>query len=152
MPVESVSWNEVQAFIKKLNEKTGKNFRLPKENEWEYAARGGNLSGGYTYAGSNNLDEVGWYIKTTNDKGTRPVATKKANELGLYDMSGNVWEWCQDKYGPYPSCSELKQAESSRVLRGGSWYDRVSNCRSANRYDDLPDERSNLFGFRLAQD
>ena len=103
-PVECVSWNDCQEFISKLNEKTGKNFRLPTEAEWEYAARGGK-SGGTKYSGSNTIGDVAWY--TDNSGGTtHDVATKRANELGIYDMSGNVWEWCSDWYGDYSSSSQ----------------------------------------------
>ena len=154
-PVEKVSWNDVQDFISKLNSKTGKKFRLPSEAEWEYAARGGKRSKNYKYAGSNNLAEVGWYAE--NSKGqTQPVATRNANELGFHDMSGNVWEWCQDKWhdnyeGAPSDGSAWEDGESSdRVLRGGSWYDGVQFCRSAFRLSRRPDRRrqGNL-GFRL---
>ncbi len=149
LPVEQVSWNEVQLFIKKLNEKTGKNFRLPMEKEWEYAARGGNRSSGYIYAGSNNLDEVAWYGYSN---GTHSVGSKKANELSLYDMSGNVWEWSQDKYGNYPGCSEPKQMEYGYVLRGGYWDVFEGDCRSANRSYREPNDWFDGLGFRLAKD
>ncbi|MBQ8608093.1 MAG: SUMF1/EgtB/PvdO family nonheme iron enzyme, partial [Bacteroidaceae bacterium] len=105
LPVERVSWNDCRTFIRKLNALTGRTFRLPTEAEWEFAARGGNQSQGYQYSGSNNLGSVAWYDSNSGDK-THPVATKSANELGLYDMSGNVWEWCQDWYGSYSSSSQ----------------------------------------------
>jgi formylglycine-generating enzyme required for sulfatase activity len=101
-PVEGVSWNDIQEFIKKLNAKTGLNYRLPTEAEWEYAARGGAQSRGYKYSGSNSVDEVAWYYGNSGNE-THPAGTKKANELGIYDMSGNVYEWCNDWYGAYNS-------------------------------------------------
>ena len=131
-PVECVSWNDCQDFIRKLNALTGENFRLPTEAEWEYAARGGNKSRGYEYAGSNTLGNVAWYwdnIPSQSSEsagyGTQVVATKSPNELGLYDMCGNVWEWCQDWYGSYSSGSQTNptgpSSGSDRVRRGGSW-------------------------------
>ncbi len=103
-PVEQVSWNDVQDFLIKLNAKyPGNNYRLPAETEWEYAARGGNKSRGYQYAGSDDLGSVAWYLANSGAK-TQPVGTRNPNELGLYDMSGNVWEWCQDTFKPYPEC------------------------------------------------
>ncbi|MDY4862168.1 MAG: SUMF1/EgtB/PvdO family nonheme iron enzyme [Candidatus Onthomorpha sp.] len=127
-PVESVSWYDCQEFIKKLNQLTGKEFRLPTEAEWEYAARGGKYSRGYKYSGSNNADEVAWY-GSNSGRTTHSVKTKKANELGLYDMSGNVCEWCNDWYGDYQSYSQTNPTGPSkgeyRVLRGGSWNNYV---------------------------
>lgn len=141
-PVENVSWDEVQDFIAKLNQQTGLRYRLPTEAEWEYAARGGNLSNGYQYAGSNNLDEVGWYSKNSNRQ-THPVGQKKPNELGLHDMSGNVWELCINK----------KTANSfSYVLRGGSWDLDDYVCRSAVRYRNYPDPWYIIYGFRLVHE
>ena len=104
-PVEKVSWNDCQEFITKLNQLTGKNFRLPTEAEWEYAARGGNKSQGYKYSGSNTIDNVAWYYSNSASR-THDVKTKSPNELGIYDMSGNVWEWCYDWYGSYSSGSQ----------------------------------------------
>ena len=154
LPVEQVTWNDCQEFIHKLNQKTGKNFRLPTEAEWEYAARGGKKSKGYKYAGSNTIDNVAWYTQTTNDKGTKPVKTKSPNELGLYDMNGNVWEWCQDWYGNYSSGSQTNpQGPSSglgRVLRGGSWYGGARYCRVSFRGFNDPDDTAYYYGFRLA--
>ena len=125
LPVEQVSWNDVQEFIKKLNQKTGANFRLPTEAEWEYAARGGNKSQGYKYSGSNTIGNVAWYTDNSGSK-THQVGTKAPNELGIYDMTGNVWEWCQDWYGSYSRDSQTNpkgaSSGSSRVYRGGSWY------------------------------
>lgn len=152
-PVEMVSWNDIQAFLKKINARyPGQNYRLPTEAEWEYAARGGHKAGNtyYTYAGSNSLNEVAWHGGNSGDK-THPVGTKKANPLGLHDMNGNVWEWCQDTYKPY-ACDRNNKAEGSyRVLRGGSWLINYPQfCRVAYRGYSDPTNRSNYRGFRLA--
>ena len=155
-PVEQISWNDCQEFIKKLNSLTGKNFRLPTEAEWEFAARGGNKSRGYKYSGSNTIDDVAWYAKNSggNTGNTYPVKTKQANELGIYDMSGNVWEWCQDWKGSYSSEAQTNPkgatTGSYRVNRGGSWRDNAVRCRSSYRNDRYPDLRYNYLGFRLA--
>ncbi|MFN4257335.1 MAG: SUMF1/EgtB/PvdO family nonheme iron enzyme, partial [Saprospiraceae bacterium] len=120
-PVENVSWDDVQEFLKKLNAKyPGKNYRLPTEAEWEYAARGGQQSKGHQYAGSDNLGLVAWYNGNSGNK-THPVGERKANELGLYDMSGNVWEWCWDLYDP-------EVYGSYRIFRGGSWAESERGC------------------------
>ena len=152
-PVENVSWNDCQEFIEKLNRLTGKNFRLPTEAEWEYAARGGNKSRGYKYSGSNNPDAVAWYYYNSGSK-THPVATKQSNELGLYDMSGNVYEWCQDWYGGYKSNSQTNPTGASkgsrRVLRGGSWGSSAGGVRVSDRDDYSPDYRDSNLGLRLA--
>lgn len=154
LPVEKVSYNEiVNDFLPKLNHETGKNFRLPTEAEWEYAARGGNRSSGYKYAGSNSVNDVAWYTVTTKDNGTRAVKTKLPNELGLYDMSGNVWEWCQEWYSEYTQGSQINPlglpSGSSRVLRGGSWDDGAKYCRVSHRYDFSPIYGGYRIGFRL---
>ena len=124
LPVEQVSWNDCQDFIEELNRKTGKNFRLPTEAEWEFAARGGNKSNHTQYSGSNNIFDVAWCINNSGSK-THPVKTKQPNELGIYDMSGNVWEWCQDWYGNYSSRPQTNPqgpiSGSYRVFRGGCW-------------------------------
>ncbi|MBR5147371.1 MAG: SUMF1/EgtB/PvdO family nonheme iron enzyme [Bacteroidales bacterium] len=154
-PVEKVSWNDCQEFITKLNNLTGKNFRLPTEAEWEYAARGGNKSQGYKYSGSNNIGNVAWYYSNSSS-GTQGVKTKHANELGIYDMIGNVWEWCQDwhdrKY--YQNSSQTNPTGpmfgSFRVLRGGSWYDSARYCRLSDRRGSFPDDRYYYLGLRLA--
>ena len=155
LPVESVSWNDCQDFIRKLNALTGKNFRLPTEAEWEFAARGGNISHGYMYAGSNKIGDVAWYDDNSGDK-THVVGTKSPNELGLYDMSGNVYEWCQDWYGNFSSTSQTNPAGadsgSYRVLRGSSWNDNASFCRSSFRGNDEPDCRADNVGLRLVLD
>ena len=135
-PVETVSWKDCQKFITKLNKLTGKRFRLPTEAEWEYAARGGNRSRGYKYAGSDNLGSVAWYDSKSGFT-THPVGTKSPNELGLYDMSGNVWEWCQDWKGGYSSVSQTNptgpSSGSNRVLRGGCWDSSPGDCRVSDR-------------------
>jgi len=158
LPVERVSWDDAKAFIQKLNERfPGRHFRLPSEAEWEYAARGGRLSKGYEYAGSDKLDEVGWYDKNSEKK-THPVGLKKANELGLHDMSGNVWEWCEDDWhsdykGGAPTDSnawvDRPKRGSSRVLRGGGWNFIARYCRVSNRDFDMPSARTFDLGFRL---
>ncbi|MCR5454340.1 MAG: formylglycine-generating enzyme family protein [Bacteroidales bacterium] len=160
-PVEKVSWNDIaNVFLPKLNHLTGQNFRLPTEAEWEYAARGGNMSRGYKYSGSNNLNEVAWYgyysdssKRTVTTENTMPVKQKKPNELGVYDMLGNVWEWCLDWYGDYPlgSVKNPKGFEfgTARVLRGGSWGNIANRCRISNRYCGAPDSSSRSRGFRL---
>ena len=138
-PVESVSWDACQEFITKLNQLTGENFRLPTEAEWEYAARGGNKSKGYKYSGGNTIYDVAWHEGNSGSK-THDVKTKQANELGIYDMSGNVNEWCQDWYGKkyYQNSSQTNPtgptSGSDRVLRGGSWGIKAFYCRVSNRY------------------
>ena len=156
-PVEVVSWNDCQEFISKLSELTGKTFRLPTEAEWEYAARGGNKSEGYIYAGSNTIDDVAWYDRyiTSTDYSTHTVANKAPNELGLYDMSGNVYEWCQDWYsGSYYSSSPSENptgptSGDSRVFRGGSCIDYAGHCRVFQRDGLNPAFKSDYLGLRL---
>ena len=154
LPVEQVSWNDCQDFIRKLNQLTGKHFRLPTEAEWEYAARGGSKSRGYKYAGGNDIGSVAWYYGYSGSK-THEVGQKQPNELGLYDMSGNVHEWCQDWYGSYSGTSQTNPTGSSsgsiRVIRGGSWFFNARNCRVSNRNDYSPDSRDGNLGLRLAQ-
>ena len=150
--VENVSWNDVQQYISKLNSQTGKNYRLPTEAEWEFSARGGKSSKGYTYSGSNDLNSVAWNTDNSGSK-THAVGGKQANELGIYDMSGNVWEWCSDWHGTYNSYSETNPTGASlgqaRVLRGGSWNRDAYNCRTAIRIRSGPDYRYVSDGFRL---
>lgn len=164
-PVEMVSWDDCQEFISKLNLITGRNFRLPTEAEWEFAARGGNKSQGYKYSGSNEIKDVAWYEKTTAfygnssglnfnhpEFGTHNVKTKKANELGIYDMSGNVSEWCSDCYSSYSSETQINSMNPSsipyHVIRGGSWYGIAKSCRVSNR--DYYNNQANNLGLRLA--
>ena len=152
LPVEQVSWEDAQEFIKKLNGVTGRTFRLPTEAEWEYAARGGKRSNRYRYSGSYNIDEVAWYDGNSEHK-THLVKEKKANELGLYDMSGNVWEWCNDWYGEYSSDAQTNpqgpKKGSDRVLRGGSCYSFANHCRVSYRGCRTPMNLSYFVGFRL---
>ena len=154
-PVYLVSWEKTQDFVKKLNEITGEHFRLPTEAEWEYAARGGKKADGCKYSGSNELDKAGWYADNSGGS-THPVKQKAPNALGLYDMSGNVWEWCYDKYGSYRRIMAYDpQGPSSgddRVLRGGSWRDKASYCRVSSRSFFTPINSYNGYGFRLALD
>ena len=166
-PVECVSWDDCQEFIKKLNSLTGKSFRLPTEAEWEYAARGGSKSRKTKYSGGSDIGSVAWYDKnayyvgkdgkrdeSSPSYGTHPVKVKSPNELGLYDMSGNVYEWCADWYGSYGSSAQSNpkgpSTGSHRVNRGGGWYDSARYCRVSNRYSSTPDFRGSFLGLRLA--
>lgn len=152
-PVECVSWNDCQIFVKKLNELTGMHFRLPTEAEWEFAARGGNRSSGNKYAGNNNLDDVAWY---TDNSGGSPhiVGSKLPNELDIYDMSGNVDEFCQDRYGRYPGDAQTNptgpSSGSNRVYRGGSWVNFARDCRVSDRRSNTPSSTDSYMGLRLA--
>ena len=152
LPVEQVSWNDCQTFINRLNSYTGRNFRLPTEAEWEFAARGGNYSRHYKYSGSNYINDVAWYGDNSGDR-THPVGTKQANELGLYDMSGNVWEWCSDWYGSYSSYSQTDPIGpnngSNRMDRGGCWGNFAKRCRPAYRSYGTPGYRDHGRGLRL---
>jgi len=170
-PVETVSWNDAQDFFKKLNKidsvqdflrnvaGPGAGFRLPTEAEWEYAARGGVKSRGFLYSGSDKLAEVGWYNENSYGE-TKPVGLKQANELGLFDMNGNVWEWCGDWYDGqyYPKCAEEGLVSDPRgpteglyrVLRGGGCFGAPEGCRATSRHCSPPDLRGSTFGFRLA--
>ena len=177
LPVEKVSWNDAMEFCEKLNDSgkapRGWKFTLPTETQWEYAARGGRKSKGYKYSGSDKADDVAWYYENSGDSRlsdsswdhdkltgnhckTHPVGQKKANELGLYDMSGNVYEWCLDDYKG--DSSELTaeftrgndRSGSNRAGRGGCWFDSARGCRSAGRDFDDPGDRGNFLGFRVA--
>ena len=159
-PVEQVSWDDCQKFIRKLSQITGKNFRLPTEAEWEFAARGGTKSAGYKYSGSNDIDAVAWYRvnaldkgKSSPDYGTHVVKTKQPNELGLYDMAGNVYEWCSDWYGKYTDAAQSNPQSltkgSYRVYRGGSWYGSAGYCRTSYRSYYSSDYRTDYLGVRL---
>ena len=170
LPVEHVSWLDCDTFITKLNQLTGESFRLPTESEWEYAARGGNKSLGYKYSGSNNADDAGWYWRNSGDSyllgeldqdtilqngcRTHPVKTKAPNELGLYDMSGNLYEWCSDWYDDY--CSNAltdphgPTTGLQRVCRGGSWLSNAWCGRVSYRFYCVPVRDYYFLGFRLA--
>ena len=153
LPVENVSWYDCQTFITKLNQLTSKQFRLPTEAEWEFAARGGNLSQGYKYAGSSDINEVAWYSSNSGSR-IHVMATKAPNELGLYDMSGNVWEWCQDRYGNYSSEPQTDPTGpyvlAYRVIRGGSYSVNAGDCRVSNRDNLKPENNWYHCGLRLA--
>ena len=152
-PMYYISWDECQEFVRKLNSLTGQSFRLPTEAQWEFAARGGNKSQGYKYSGSNTLGNVAWYTDNSGSE-THPVKTKSPNELGIYDMSGNVWEWCQDWYGSYSSSSQTNPTGASsgsyRVSRGGGWNGDAGNCRVSLRFNFSPGHRNFYLGLRLA--
>ena len=152
LPVEQVSWEDCHEFIGRLNALTGLSFKLPTEAQWEYAARGGRLSKGYKYSGSNNLGEVGWYGSNSGNC-THRVGEKQPNELGLYDMSGNVYEWCEDWSGGYSVTSQRDPLGAAsgfyRVIRGGSWSDAVRFCRVSSRSSNVPVHCSFNLGFRL---
>ena len=154
LPVGGVSWNDCQEFVRKLNNMTGKNFRLPYEAEWEFAARGGNKSRGYKYSGSNNIKDVAWCID--NSDKTHKVASKRANELGLYDMSGNVREWCNDYYDEnyYSSSPSINPqgpySGTEGVLRGGCWGHGPRSCRVSSRDGRSLDYHISDIGFRIA--
>ena len=152
-PVEMVSWNDCQTFISKLNELTGETFRLPTEAQWEYAACGGNKSKGYTYSGGDAIDDVAWHEYNSGGM-THPVKTKAPNELGIYDMTGNVYEWCSDWYGSYSSAAQTDPTGPStgsyRLIRGGSWGSDATYCRVASRGSSTPTFSYISLGLRLA--
>ena len=152
-PIYYVSLKDCQDFIRKLNSLTGRTFRLPTEAEWEYAARGGRKSNHTQYSGSKNIYEVAWYNGNSGNT-THYVKSRKHNELGIYDMSGNVCEWCQDWYGSYSSNAQINPTGPSSgkfpVIRGGSWIDSDSSCRSAGRSNISPDDGNSCLGLRLA--
>jgi len=167
-PVENVSYEDALEFIFKLSVLTGKRYRLPEEREWEYAARGGSKSKGYKFSGSNNMNDVGWHEGNSGES-THPVGAKQPNELGIYDMSGNVWEWCSDWNQPYPGYKDNSTAGKlqelmelmggggekteyprvERIVRGGSWYSKAKECRVPTRGMTIPQLEDNGLGFRL---
>ncbi len=157
-PVEQVSWEDVQKFISKLNTVSERIYRLPTEAEWEYAARGGNQSKSYAFSGSDKLSEVGWYVENAHEE-SKPLGLKRENELGLFDMCGNVFEWCQDWYDDnyYKYCVDGKLFNNPKgpsdgelkVVRGGCWSYLPIYCRSTNRDGSPLSSRDNDMGFRL---
>ena len=160
-PMYYVNWYETQEFIRKLNEKTGGNYRLPTEAEWEYAARGGNKSRGYRYSGSDIIGEVAWYFENSGDNGgnmngmTHQVGRKKENELGIHDMTGNVWEWVSGFYGIYSSEPQTNPEGDTgwlRVLRGGSWFYHPWPERVSIRGSSAAENLGGHIGFRLVRD
>lgn len=148
-PVEQVSWDDIQEFIQSLNMKKGETFRLPTEEEWEFAAIGGNGGNGYIYAGSNTAKKVAWFEGNAAGR-PHPVGQLLPNELGLYDMSGNIWEWTNNKKIPYP-CDTIGKVFDSKVLRGGSFSHRISNLRVRDRNGRNSTMRLPTLGFRLAK-
>jgi formylglycine-generating enzyme required for sulfatase activity len=146
-PVEYVTYGMCKEFIARLNELTGQHFRLPTEAEWEYAARGGRKSKGFRYAGSDRIDEVAYTLANIKERVQQPVGRFKPNELGLYDMSGNVWEWCDDWYRKTP---DSKPSTNFHVIRGGGYDCSPRYCRTTNRYLYDQRRRRDLVGFRLA--
>lgn len=157
LPVTNVNYDEVIEFITKLNGLTNEKYRLPTEAEWEFAAKGGNKSKGYTVAGSDDPGSVAWFRDNSN-KEIKSVRRKKKNELGLYDMSGNVWEWTSDFFDPnFYASSPSKDPKGPatgafRVLRGGSASDAANAMRVSGRFSSFPQVKSGVFGFRLAKD
>ena len=153
LPVTNITWDEAQQFVERLSELTGMHFRLPTEAEWEYAARGGQKSKGYTYAGSNDIDEVGWYNGNSSNK-THAVGQKQPNELGIYDMTGNVWEYCSDWHMPYSAQAQTNPTGAAtgekHVLRGGCYHYDSKNCTNTNRHSYYtPDNGGASTGLRI---
>ncbi len=154
-PIVNVNWYDAMAYCNWLSKITGEHYTLPTEAQWEYAARGGNKTHNYEYSGSNNINEVAWYDETTYERGTQPVGLLKPNELGIYDMSGNAFEWCLDGYGPYPK-KHLKDPvlhpnSPYRVVRGGCWYYYDEYCRVTQRDGPKPNLATFYYGFRVVK-
>ncbi|MDR0311124.1 MAG: formylglycine-generating enzyme family protein [Acidobacteriota bacterium] len=149
LPVENISWDDAQEFIKKLNAATGMGYRLPTEAEWEYAARGGGQSRGYKYSGSDDAGEVAWY-EGNSENSTHPVGTKKGNELGIHDMSGNVWEWVSDLYENHGGAQQADGEGPFHVIRGGGWGSYARGVRVSNYYNNGAGNRYRILGFRIA--
>ena len=154
-PIVNITWREAEDYCSWLSKKTGQKYTLPTEAQWEYAARGGNKSGNYRYSGSDNIAKVAWYDETTFEKGPRAVGTLKPNELGIYDMSGNAWEWCQDFFGKYSAEAQKNPTGPAnspyRVIRGGSWYYVAHLARVTARDGPYPHYTNYNYGFRVAR-
>ncbi len=157
-PMVNVSWKDTNSYCEWLSKLLGRKYRLPTEAEWEYAARGGNKSNNYLYAGSNTAEEVGWFGGNTNliSQETRPIGQKKPNELGIYDMSGNVWEWCSDWYETYTTDIQTNPKGPTtgkmKIMRGGSWFDFVVFLRTTRRYPFDPENVYYGTGFRIVEE
>jgi formylglycine-generating enzyme len=164
LPAVRVSWEDIQIFIKKLNVQTGRKYRLPTEAEWEYSAKGGQYFNEvpFIFSGGNKLNEVGWYIENSHQRrnslrlqDTKPVGLKIPNLLDIHDMSGNVWEWCEDQWhdsydgAPKYNRAWLAEEFTNRILRGGAWHNSISSCRSTNRHSEEQSHRTDFIGFRL---
>ncbi len=154
-PIVNITWKDAQLYCKWLSKKTGEKYTLPTEAQWEYAARGGNKSKNYKYSGSNDINTVAWYDETSYEKGPKNVGTLKANELGIYDMSGNAWEWCSDFFGKYPKSPQTNPTGTSgspfKVIRGGSWYYMAYLARLTVRDGPRTDYTNHNYGFRVAK-
>ncbi|MFN9709879.1 MAG: formylglycine-generating enzyme family protein [Bacteroidota bacterium] len=155
-PIINVSWDEAVAYCQWLSKQTGKKYRLPTEAEWEYAARGGDKSKGFLFAGGQSVYKYGWFEENSNAT-SQPVAQKRPNELGIYDMSGNAWEWCHDWWAPYIDKPQTNPQGPDgdkyfKVIRGGSWNFAHNDCRIGTRDFFSPDGRHNDFGFRVVMD
>jgi formylglycine-generating enzyme required for sulfatase activity len=155
-PIVNISWDDALAYCKWLSDSSKRTYRLPTEAEWEFAARGGKKTKEFLFSGGQSMYNIGWYDENSN-AGTQPVAQKRPNELGIFDMSGNVWEWCQDWFGEYPSEPQINPQGSEttqyfKVLRGGSWNYVLSGCRIGDRSYFSPESRLNDFGFRVVME
>jgi len=154
-PIVNVTWNDAVAYCEWLSTQTGDQYSLPSEAQWEFAAKGGNSSNNYKYSGGNYLNSVGWFDENTYERGTRTVGQLAANELGIYDMSGNAFEWCSDYYGPYSSRSKTDptgpRKGQYRVVRGGSWYYVEEFCKITQRDSPKPTLKKFVYGFRVAK-
>lgn len=153
-PIVNISWKDAGAYTLWLSRKTGKRYRLPNEKEWEYAAKGGKNGRNTKYSGGDNPDEIMWYYETTYGSGAQPVGQLKANEIGIYDMSGNVWEWCKDQYTQdyRPENQNNSSGQNYRIVRGGSWDTEADYSRVTNRKKNVPESINNNTGFRVVMD
>jgi len=154
-PIVNVTWKDAMAYCKWLSKKTGHKYTLPTEAQWEFAARGGTSSKKYNYSGSNNINKVAWYDETTYEKGPRSIGILKPNELGIFDMSGNAWEWCKDNFGRYSSSTQKNptgtRSSPFKVIRGGSWYYVANLARLTARDGPYPHYTNFNYGFRVVR-